>query len=469
MQKVLRKILPHIIFVCCILFSASERPFRVPDEARYVEIPKEMVLSGDFVTPRLNSLKYFEKPPLFYWMETVPFRLFGPNELAMRGWGLVLSFLSLFLLFRFVKRFYNSETAYKSCLIFGSCLSFVIFSQMIVLDTILSFFTSVCMMLFFEAIHENRGIKKRILIYIAAISCALAVLTKGIIALIIIGGSILLWCLLTKSWGKLRGIYMPTSLLIFLAISVPWHVLASFRNPEFFDKYIITEHITRFLTDYHDRTAPFWFFIPVFIIGLLPWSFFIPKIAKHIKFDSFSIFLITWTVWPIIFFSLSQSKLIGYIVPVFLPASVVIALSIRNDIIKIYKFTLPFMCFILIGWPYIKSSSAKDIIKYAMLIKQQDEEILSFGSYYQDIPVYTGLSKVYVSHDIGELEFGADVENPPPFWIIRGKDFERIWTGNQKFLAISKKKVLKYQKTLINIQKYEIIHLDGEFILFRNR
>jgi hypothetical protein len=168
------------------------------------------------------------------------------------------------------------------------------------------------------------------------------------------------------------------------------------------------------------------------------------------------------------FFSFSHSKLIGYIIPCFLPAAILLAQVVNS--LRVFKLFVPVFCALLLLWPYVdnRSSSAKDIVREVIKIKEPDEEILSFGAYYQDIPVYAGLGKVYTSHNIGELDFGVSVAEEKPCWILGTDDFDKIWCSEKKFIAIARISVFEKYFSSQNGPIPESVTRIRNFVIFRN-
>lgn len=310
-----------------VLFNLGNRPFATPDEGRYVEIPREMVETGDWITPRLNGVKYFEKPALFYWMQATAIKMFGINEFSMRLWVAILAALTVIGVYRFVRYFESEHAAFFAGSILISSALFYALSRLIILDMPLTCFTALAMLSFFYAFHQD-GLKRRFGFYGFAVCLALGVLTKGIVTLAIAGPVIVAWLSFNKQWGNLRPFYPFTAALILLLIAAPWHILASFANHDFVHKYFIVEHFERYTTTVHMRYQPVWYFVPIFLVGLLPWTLnlFHAQNLKRDVYDPYDIksFLWIWLVWVIGFFSISNSKLIPYILPAFPPAAILL-------------------------------------------------------------------------------------------------------------------------------------------------
>ncbi|WOO40916.1 phospholipid carrier-dependent glycosyltransferase [Rubellicoccus peritrichatus] len=307
------------------------RPLAHPDEGRYVEIPREMVESGDWITPRLNGVLYFYKPPLFYWAEAIAISVGGFNLFALRFWPMAFSLIGILGTYLFARRQFDRITGLMSAGVLGTSLLYFGLGQIILLDMAVSVFMALSLFLFYAALHEEEKSKRRWLFWAFYVSVALAVLSKGLMGLLIPGAVIFLWFLIFNQWKKLRDLNLITGSLLFLIVALPWHILVGIRNPEWFDFYIVQEHFLRYLTDVSERSKPFWFFLVIMPAGLFPWAFFLPQAikqgfaggwkARHQHLDMW--FLAVWALFILFFFSISKSKLIPYILPTY-PAMAVI-------------------------------------------------------------------------------------------------------------------------------------------------
>jgi 4-amino-4-deoxy-L-arabinose transferase-like glycosyltransferase len=316
-----------------ILFALflGNRPFASPDEGRYVEIPREMVATQDYVTPRLNGVKYFEKPPFFYWFQAANIHLFGIYEWSMRLSSVAFALIGCLGTFAFGRRFFSKEAGIAAALILATSPLYYALSRLIILDMTMTTLVTISLFCFLWTVHTPAGYQRRLWAWGFYAFSALAVLTKGIMAPGISGPVILIWALGTGRWKDLWPAYIPSGALIFFAIAAPWHILASLENPEFAYKYFIVEHFLRYTTSVHLRTKPFYFFIPVILLGLFPWvSLLWGAIQDALKAPKTSeqrgviYFLLIWAVFTFGFFSISNSKLVPYILPCFPPLAIIL-------------------------------------------------------------------------------------------------------------------------------------------------
>jgi 4-amino-4-deoxy-L-arabinose transferase-like glycosyltransferase len=318
-----------LTLLCALLFAVGlgDRPYAAPSEARYVELGREMAESGDFVTPRLNYVKYFEKPPLFYWVQAASTKLWGLDEFKARAPTAVFTVLLCLITYGLARMLYGRLAGWLATLTLASSLYVFALSRVVLVDMPVSVFLVATLSAFLYAARTPESRTRTFLIYIMYTAAAGATLTKGLIGFVLPGAVIFLWLAITGRWSLLKTLRLPTGILFFLLLAAPWHVLVSDRNPEFAHFYFIHEHFERYLTREHGRYQPVWFFVPVLLLGLFPWFTFTVQALqsgltgfwqrRHENGDG--LFLVLWIAFIFIFFSLSDSKLIPYILPVFPP------------------------------------------------------------------------------------------------------------------------------------------------------
>lgn len=329
--------------ILTVLFFAllGTRPLFVPDEGRYAEIVREMAVLGDYITPHLNGIKYFEKPILFYWLGTAAIKVAGINLWSIRSINALLGLIGCLFTYFMGRKLYNRTTGILASLILGTSSLYFVMSHMISLDLTVTLFLTISLYTFLLGLIKPPGIARRLYLWSAFASAALAVLTKGLIGIVfplmIIGA----WVILMNEWRSLKRLYLPSSLFIFLIITTPWHILVGIRNPEFFYFYFIEQHFLRYTTSDIGHYQPAWFFIPVLILGFFPWVVFLPQaIARFCQSwkrrDEYKIelFFLLWALLIFIFFSFSKSKLIPYILPVLPPLAILVARYLEQAIKK---------------------------------------------------------------------------------------------------------------------------------------
>jgi 4-amino-4-deoxy-L-arabinose transferase-like glycosyltransferase len=317
-------VLTLIIGIFYSLFLGT-RPLMVPDEGRYAEIAREMALTDDYITPHLNGIKYLEKPPLFYWMETLAVKTMGLSEGSLRLAPMIFGILGCLVTYIAARKLYGRRSALLATCILASSGLYYIVSHMVILDILLTVFLSCCLFCFILGVREPPGRSRDGYLWGMYIFAALAMLSKGLVAVLLPGMIIFAWILVFKEWRQLKSYRLITGSLIFLSIVLPWHWMIQLQNPEFFHYYFIDEHFERYLTHYANHEEPIWFFTVCIILGFFPWVAFLvqsfmfnlPKKWQDYSQYKESIFLILWAALIFLFFSFSHSKLISYIAPIF--------------------------------------------------------------------------------------------------------------------------------------------------------
>ena len=313
-------------------YGLGERALWDPDEGRYSEIPREMVVTGDYVTPRLNSVKYFEKPPLFYWAQASAIRVFGLNEWALRLWPALFALFGVVTVYIAGRQLFNRRTGLLAASVLATSLLYFYMGRAITLDMSVSVLLSAALLAFLAGTRAAPGPRRHGLMWTFYAFAALATLAKGLIGIVIPGMIIGTWILLLNNWRLLKEMYLPSGLALFLIIAAPWHVLVAQANPEFLNFYFIHEHFLRFTTKIHRRYEPIWFFLPVLLVGLLPWVAFLGQALRFNLPPSWparqehreTLFLSLWVVLVFAFFSISDSKLVPYILPIFPPLALLL-------------------------------------------------------------------------------------------------------------------------------------------------
>ena len=311
-----------IIYVLLWFGTLNYRHLIPSDEGRYAEMAREMLVTGDWVTPRYNGYKYFEKPPLQVWATAATFQAFGIGDWQARLWTALTGFLTILAIGFTGARIYNPRAGWIAALVLASSPMWVISGHFNSLDMGLSAFlvAALCSLLLAQTSHNKTS--SRNWMWACWVFMALATLSKGLIgaaipAMVFIAYSISAWD--WKIWTRLR---LFSGIVIYLLITAPWFVLIAQRNPEFLEFFFIHEHLQRFTQDTHSRTGPIYYFVPLLIIGALPWVLQIPgSIAqawqeRRREFSS-GWLLVCWFVIIFTFFSVSHSKLPGYIIPIF--------------------------------------------------------------------------------------------------------------------------------------------------------
>jgi 4-amino-4-deoxy-L-arabinose transferase-like glycosyltransferase len=312
------------------------RPLYDPDEGRYAEIPREMAAGGDWLIPHLDGLIYLEKPPLQYWLTAATFRAFGQSEFTARLWTGIAGYASLIMVFFVGSRLWGVRAGQTALLLTGASTLFDLLAHQLTLDMVLSacLLASLACFLMAESDASSGGAasgraRKWMLGCWAAM--ALAMLTKGLIGVLVPAATLAIYLLWNRDFGVLRRLNIRWGLPLFTLIAAPWFVMAARANSAFLHFFFIREHFQRFLTPIEHRSEPWWYFAPVLAVGILPWLAQAVRAliqplrspAPRRSFDPARV-LWAWSVFVLVFFSTSDAKLIPYILPA-LPALALLA------------------------------------------------------------------------------------------------------------------------------------------------
>jgi 4-amino-4-deoxy-L-arabinose transferase-like glycosyltransferase len=310
------------LILCVYFFGMGSYGLIDPDEGRYAEIPREMLETGDYITPRLNYVKYFEKPALHYWLTAASFAVFGQNEFAARLAPVLCALGGIALTYMLALRFYGSREAFYSAVILSTCVLWFAVAHLNILDMTVTFFITLSLAGFWYG-QDETGSRSHLLFFYAGI--ALATLTKGLIGFVLPGGIVFWYIVLTRRWSLFKRVVYWPGILLFIALTLPWFWAVCHANDDFFYFFFVQEHFLRYTTRMHGRYQPFWFFIPMLLLGLVPWAGLLPGIPGVVRKSGergAGIFLGLWFAIPFIFFSMSSSKLIPYVLPCLPPLAI---------------------------------------------------------------------------------------------------------------------------------------------------
>lgn len=321
-----------VMFAIGWLASLEHRGLFIPDEGRYAEIPREMVATGDWVTPRLNDLKYFEKPPMQYWLTAASFVAFGEDEWTARLPVALLGLIGLAMLLLTCSRLHGPRAALLATAMLGSTWGYYLAGQYLTLDMSLTAFLGIAMCAFLLAQSETShpGMQRRWMA-LAWVGVACGLLSKGLIALILPALSLAAYSVVARDKAIWRRLHLMDGVVVLAVLALPWFVLVQQRNPEFFSFFFIREHFERFLQPGHSRPGAWWYYLPILILALTPWAPVVLARARQLlstralspshsgRSLNVPLFCVIWTAVTVLFFSVSQSKLPAYILPT-LPA-----------------------------------------------------------------------------------------------------------------------------------------------------
>lgn len=332
-----------LAFLCCVMifsFMLGARPLNSPDETRYSSVSLEMLKTHDYITPRVNSIKFLDKPILFYWVQTASIRLFGLENWSLRLTPALFACIGCLAIFLFAASICDRKTAWLAGLMLSSSPLYFFAAHYINMDMAIAVFITLCLCCFYQAENAKSFTHRKLYLYGFYVFAALGFLTKGLIGFVLPGLVVLIWIIWQRQWSILKWIFSPIGIFLFLIISLPWLVAVQRANPDFFHYFFIFEQFDRFSQSGFNNMMPWWFYLAIIGVTLLPWSLLIIPNAMYFirnrSAQSYKLekFLITWIGVVLVFFSIPHSKIITYILPLVPPLILLLTrgtMLIAND------------------------------------------------------------------------------------------------------------------------------------------
>jgi len=321
-------------FVLVILFYRLGAPVLFePDEGRNAEKAREILVLNDWITPHENFHAVLDKPIFFYWLIALSYRLFGVSEWAARLPSVLAAFGCIVMVYFFVRRWWGEWEGRWSGLVLVSSAGFFVFSRLVIFDMTLTAFIMLALCAFYHAARESESPASWATCAIFYGALGAATLTKGLVGLIVPGMIIVFYVLLTNGWRILGKMRLLSGVVLFLLIVTPWYILAETQNPGYLRYYFWNEHFGRFATKKFDRFSPWYFYFYIAPLGLLPWTFLLPATVRfhwRRRLDDRTLWLMLWALLPILFFSMSKSKLAHYILPSFPPMAILLGVAMSR-------------------------------------------------------------------------------------------------------------------------------------------
>jgi 4-amino-4-deoxy-L-arabinose transferase-like glycosyltransferase len=321
---------------CAFLFFYGISQFGLigADEPRYAPVAREMLERRDWITPVLRGHPWLEKPPLYYWQAMLAYSILGVSDVAARVPSAIDATLLVLAVYFFFLRFRRGVEV-DAALMTASCAGLIGFAHAASMDMALAASFSIGML----AWWAWRETENRIYLAVFYICLALGTLAKGPVAVFLAAVVIAAFAAITREWKLVVRSLSLTGIALFCAIALPWYVAVQVGNPQFFREFILEHNLARFSSDLYHHRQPFWYYLPVTALALAPWTVVVIAsvveplriwwIERHSLSDEadrelqFDLFACCWLVVPVVFFSLSQSKLPGYILPA-IPAGLVL-------------------------------------------------------------------------------------------------------------------------------------------------
>ena len=329
-----------------------------PDEGRYAEIPREMLLHGDWLVPHINGVIYFEKPPLIYWLTAIIMKIFGDSLWAVRLINPLLSTLGCLFVYAVGRSVFNARTGLLAALMTGSALLYLGLGRLLTLDVGVSFFLTVSLGSFLISHSRSTTRSRTLWLWLAYFGAGCAMMTKGLIGIVFPMMIIGMWILIYHYWAYLKRMRIITGVVIVLLVNVPWALAVQHQHPFFMHQYFWVQQFARYATPIASRHMNFFAFVAVLLAGLLPWLVLLPQSIKSVLATGWAKrhqhhyegFLLLWGGLIFLFFAPSQSKLITYLLPVIAPFCLLMARWLDRHWNELWqqRFHLSIWAFIMI-------------------------------------------------------------------------------------------------------------------------
>ncbi len=310
--------------VACIaaiimFYNLGMIPLLDPDEPVYAETPKEMINYNEFLSPRIYGEYWYDKPPLYYWLVAAAFKIFGISEFSARFPSALLALAGVLILYLWGREVFNKRAAMAGALILATSIEYFYLGKAAVTDITLTFCLTLALLGF---------ITKRY--YMLYIFTGLATLTKGPVGFLFPGAIILLYLAVTNRWRVLLEMKLARGLPLFALVALPWYVfMVSTHGNAFIDTFLGFHNITRFTSPEHPEVVVWYYFVPVLVLGFFPWTAILVQAVWASLLKSSPehsrplLFMNIWAVFIFIFFSISQTKLVSYILPMYPPLALI--------------------------------------------------------------------------------------------------------------------------------------------------
>ncbi|HEV2381404.1 MAG TPA: glycosyltransferase family 39 protein [Terriglobia bacterium] len=306
----------------CIFFAGlGSLPLTEPDEGRNAEVAREMIVQHDWITPHYDNLTYLDKPALFFWLAAGSLRLFGTSEWAARLPSVLAALGTLLLVWMLARRMFGESAGTPAGLVFATAPLVMVFARVVVFDMTLTFLVTLTLTAFWLS---QVSMRRPLLEYLMFAAAGAATITKGPVGFLVPLLAILVYAAVQRRFADLKKIAWTPGIAIFLAVSLPWFIAVSVRHPDFPRYAFWDESILRFTTGRARRGGSVFYYIPVFLVGFLPWSLTLTfaalnRLKRWRRFrerdNAPEAFLLSWGATVFVFFSISHSKLPSYFLP----------------------------------------------------------------------------------------------------------------------------------------------------------
>ena len=380
-----------------LLVSLGWRPLLLPDEGRYGNVAREM-LAGDWMVPTLNGLPFFHKPPLLYWLDMAAMQLFGVTAFAARFGPALGAWLMGASLYLGMRHWQGPRAAVLALGLLATCPLYFVSAQYANHDMLVAGFITATTLGWVRAL-DTPGRAMLGWLLLGWLACALAVLSKGLIGLVLSALVVGPWLIVQGRWARLLRLLHPAGLLVFALVALPWFVAMQVRYPGFFDYFVMEQHFRRFALSTFNNVQPFWFFLAVLPVLTLPWSAWLLQ-AFRLAWagrDVRAALCVWWVLAVIGFFSLPSSKIVGYVLPALAPWCALLALALTGARPRLVRWVMgcsALLCLLIVAALAWQAPTSNRRLALALAADiAPGERVVMVDDYLSDVPFYARLAQ----------------------------------------------------------------------------
>ncbi|WP_231993205.1 glycosyltransferase family 39 protein [Mitsuaria sp. 7] len=478
--------------------TAWARPLSLPDEGRYVGVAWEGLQHGDWLVPTLNGLPFFHKPPLFYWITEASMAVFGPGVWAARAAPLIGGLVGAMSLFMLLRRWMSPAHAWGALLTLLAMPLYFVGSQFANLDMLVAgMITATIAAGADAALRANAGLPHRRMLAAAYALAGLGILAKGLIGIVLPGAVLLLWLGLSGQWRTIRTLLWIPGIALMLLVCAPWFIAMQLRFPGFLHYFFVVQHVQRFAGGGFNNVQPMWFYPVVLMVATLP---ALPWLFKGWKGalwrpapgpQGLHWLLLVWFAVILLFFSIPQSKLVGYILPTLPPLAGLIAVAWQRVVTLAPRWQRWGYASIAVGavigiaavaaYGLGAGKSNRHLARELAALRQPQDGVVMLERFEYDVPFYARLrAPMVVVEDWNDTELMARDSWRKELWDTRdfvdaGRDLSAFQTWSSiKPIACSRQVVwaigdIELAKAHPWLDKAELVGTDKHMALWRLR
>ena len=416
--------LPGVLLLALVVWlgaTAGLRTLTLPDEGRYVGVALEMLRSGEWLTPTIDGLPYFHKPPLFYWVTAAGLSGLGVNAWAARLAPLLGAVLAAWSLYLFVRRWSGQHAAKASLIVLATQPFFYIGAQFANLDMLVAGCISATVLLLAHASQLlERGLPWRRALLAAYAMAGLGMLAKGLIGIVLPALVIVVWLLASRRWRLLWPLISVPGMALLLLVAAPWFLVMQTRFEAFADYFFVVQHFKRFSQAGFNNMRPVWFYLAVLPLLCLPWPLWLALARRGPRADAAAAspaapapplrsLMWSWLAVIVLFFSMPRSKLVGYVLPALPPLAWLIAEVVRSararspGATRWWHATVgvsALLCVgVAVGLAIFHPATTREAARVMGAARAAGEPVYFVGEYFFDAPFYGALRPPYVVVD----------------------------------------------------------------------